>query len=1690
LVGLRELLVWKIMRSVIVVQKSKNLFYNFWERKKKKTKMCHSKCIRLQNGTGLPQIRLCEDVGYPEPSKLALECKLEKELAGGGSEMGNKDTSGGAGDKSDSNTGSLECCLGDINNIQAMKSTDRICKLTLRKNLKELNDIAKEKEFVVQKARDKLSSCQLRIKMLAKQLECVDVEIEKEKEAGNVAALCRLQAMHRRLCTELEKEKDFEWKIALTLKENMLEMWQIETEQGKYEILWEQLRKEEEELEMQYQERAQVRIWKEKLAALQAEENQRSREKKEEEAQKECEERHKKILTDAKKNHEKAVCFLRKSMARIHEKNAKEEAKTQEHMERRIQAVLSLKNSITSNRAKLQTLQVRNKAMAFEAKRQEMKMREAILAEGGNVAKEFFLHKRLLEREKEKQASREQQKSRKIEIVSQILQEKASIHKQKKVQSRTKAMKGGGKLEDSVLRRMKTWQYLEKTCKHAAGAKSQSWCSPSASSSAGERTASVGEISEKIPHDVLCESGEDEKERDKALVEPEFPGLWSQEGDLHKISKEEMDPKQLATRVVKKESFEKKKVEFPTGIFQKRIVSGRECKGCTFYSKPSCIHFKDFDVGQIYKQKIVLINASYSVNFCRLVGISAWLKDFISIHFVPPGKMSAGMSCEAVVTFKPMINETLEGEVMFMAQTGPFSVPLKCTPKRCVLALDKELIDFGSHVVGETISRTITLTNSGALGTRFKVQMSAGDSHSTCGATAKSSPGRMVTRHFSDCVPEKKVSNSPVTSVAEKKEEICLDHSEEMTCCVGQVQQQRTETSPSGGSVEQLGQEVLKSTSDLGTDNARTLVELSPEETPVEITLGKVTEGEIGPFSSVKLQIIFVPALPGDVRAEFVITFDNSDCKPLCFSAIGVSVDVPVWVPSPNVDLKICVYDRLYQDCVVIRSRAKAALRLKIEVCKELSKHMELLPKTGCIQAQSSFSVQLKFLPRHSLPEDAGSYFNKETRVLEVPVTILIVDKAKKVNFTVHAIVTTSDLEMSPAQIDFGYCTIYEAVQANVMLTNKSILPQEFGFVGLPEFVEVQPNDGLGILLPLESLTLDIIFKANEAKEYSFELICKSEINRQFKLSCKAVGVHPPLELSHSLVQFAATALNGVSAATLYVMNSHVSVSHLTHAVPRIGNGEVAPVGPASFEFRVPEDCPVTITPSVGTVLPGQKSSIQVSFRPTLSDQLIREEAAQRLCRAAATGAEIQMVLIPGLSSSDAYMAAQAFLMRNFSGRFDKYMIPCLVASGHMDAKKGSENLSCSPYNTLYLELHCPAVAPSVVVTSENGKNTVNFGDVAVGHRMMKRITIQNICPEKLELGYSVLNPSGPFLLVRPVGMLEAGENKTLIISFCPNQNKQFSEMLDIQMAKTNLTLNITGRGVMPSTVCSVGEELNMGYVIAREKMTSTFKIQNTSTLTLRYSMQLDSLSPTRDKDQQRLPSFLTSSLQRTEFVGTQNYNGLSVFSIFPTEGEIVGGKSQDFIVAFSPDHESLYYSDRLKVVLFGKKIAHVIHLKGAARDHPMFVEGGVPLDVPVESLAVPSPVPSQEALEGELQKPVKSILLILEYIEGESSPVPAVAELKVGAIQTARFASKKNVEFGWDSLALLQQKGFTVDAVKGTVAPGRVKRVGVSWVPPADFRADEPLLVTALLTLKGDVKESYRILFMARVVSAYTSTK
>ncbi len=86
------------------------------------------------------------------------------------------------------------------------------------------------------------------------------------------------------------------------------------------------------------------------------------------------------------------------------------------------------------------------------------------------------------------------------------------------------------------------------------------------------------------------------------------------------------------------------------------------------------------------------------------------------------------------------------------------------------------------------------------------------------------------------------------------------------------------------------------------------------------------------------------------------------------------------------------------------------------------------------------------------------------------------------------------------------------------------------------------------------------------------------------------------------MIHFPATPINDQSIAVFYVENRHLDKNHFKHPVPRIGNGklinlknnihtvysgEFAPVGPTSFQFDIPENAPITISPLVGTVEPG-----------------------------------------------------------------------------------------------------------------------------------------------------------------------------------------------------------------------------------------------------------------------------------------------------------------------------------------------------------------------------------------------------------------------------------------------------------------------------------------------------------------------
>ncbi|KAM6930109.1 cilia- and flagella-associated protein 74-like [Lycodopsis pacificus] len=720
----------------------------------------------------------------------------------------------------------------------------------------------------------------------------------------------------------------------------------------------------------------------------------------------------------------------------------------------------------------------------------------------------------------------------------------------------------------------------------------------------------------------------------------------------------------------------------------------------------------------------------------------------------------------------------------------------------------------------------------------------------------------------------------------------------------------------------------------------------------------------------------------------------------------------------------------------------------------------------------------------------------------------------KPAHFTVHAVVTSSDLQFDRTEVDFGFCSIHRLVKSSVRLTNLSLLPQDFGFLGVPEFIELQPDDGFGTLLPQETLEIDLMFSANKAKEYHFQLSCKSGINRDFPLSCRAVGVCPPLQLSHSLVQFGATAVGDRSTAVLYLTNLQTNHNQSMQPVPPVVKDAVAPVAPRLFSFILPEDSDISITPSAGGLLPGERCLVQVTFRPRLSDQDIKEEALRLLQRAkslrekelernrhaehesskASDGRNSdQLTESPSPADiqprSEQYEEARASLLYAFTQRYRECTVPCFVSDGGPEDDRRAQ-LAWSPVNTLFLKLQCPAVQPPLVLASNKGKNVVDFHQLAVGEQVIKRVTVQNISREALDLRSSVLDVHGPFSLLNALRCIRPGEKHTLVLAFCPSLEKKYCEILEVCSQKMTLEMTLCGEGVVPAVTSShPGGLLDVGYVLEKESTSHVLKLQNSSAVAVGFRVLLASLSPSRpqggaDSVAFLLRTYTDSQVQPT--VGTQNHSGLSVFSVVPAEGSIAPGQSLDVAVTFQPDHPSVNYSDRLTIELMNKSKVCVVDLKGAASSHNMYLFGGDLLSVPIESL-LPPLITSQPHLTAEselMEKPTNPVLVTLRAGYSAGVFTPAVRELQVGCIRSPQ-SIKESGEFHWDNVASLQQLGFSVEPSKGTVEMGHRCTITVTWSPHSGYKPYEVVQTCLPLTLKGNETIVYRVTLMALVSTA-----
>ncbi|KAF7642843.1 hypothetical protein LDENG_00249540 [Lucifuga dentata] len=482
----------------------------------------------------------------------------------------------------------------------------------LRRNLDQLDCFHQQKEHDVVKTREELKLCCQNIEGLLEQRSNVEEEIERQKAADNSAAAFRLRAQHKRLCQELQREEELQARINAKLKQQELELCELEVELGRFSSLRQEVQEEERFFQTLKAQKAATRLQQEQKANQNLQLKMQHLREKQEVVLKREEMQRQKQTEEFLESRKKAAKFLKQTIKRMHQREAEKEQQSRELLQKRTQAVMSLKSNIAAIHESLRVQQSRAKASSQQKEHQQRRLRESLQAAGVNSTKTMYQQKRLEEVQRKQQQREERQKSKRVEIVAKILQEEQLVARRKALPPKATANKAPNlwRASEELL------CYLDDNPPSAVQEGVRNQLREFSDTSSSSSATSDPEDSEEAAY----REGEQQSLPD-SLAEPEFSGLWEQN------YKETLDVKEESDMKLEVPVMATDKLNVPV-----KKVFGKKQKGSPFISKPELILFKDFDVGKTYKKKISLTNISYTTNYCKLLGVSAGLRDFISVR--------------------------------------------------------------------------------------------------------------------------------------------------------------------------------------------------------------------------------------------------------------------------------------------------------------------------------------------------------------------------------------------------------------------------------------------------------------------------------------------------------------------------------------------------------------------------------------------------------------------------------------------------------------------------------------------------------------------------------------------------------------------------------------------------------------------------------------------------------------------------------------------------------------------------------------------------------------------------------------------------------------------------------------------------------------------------------------------------
>jgi hypothetical protein len=697
----------------------------------------------------------------------------------------------------------------------------------------------------------------------------------------------------------------------------------------------------------------------------------------------------------------------------------------------------------------------------------------------------------------------------------------------------------------------------------------------------------------------------DENKKIESIPTPKYPAV--------KLSKFEQDSLERAK--------ERHRDRIEQGTIQ--IAGGKVFKGEAFAATPSTLLYKDFEVGKLYKKVLVLTNVSYTFNSFKLLDLDDEYVDFFTITFDRPGRMSAGMSCSLEIVFKPQLNQDIFTFLRLLTETGPVNIPLQCLIRRCApRILDTEL-DFEEMVIGQRQTLPVKIVNSQALATSFTIEevpheddnkdfnikVLTNDPTETMDPSLynnnnknneESSELKIETGAMLDETVRQLPGAVGFRDSATNEFELWTRIKRILTKILREKKQQQAKPfvcyisssfeDPSSPTKQQQSSDNTINNNNSNEDNS-------------DIHIRKeilVKEGLVPGYDAVQLTVRAAPLLLGILEREFVVKFHQVDESMKSVDEKGILVtkeqfirvkveceELPIYIEDNIIDLKCCLYNRIYRKKLLIHNRGKIAYRLTIKVPQKFSKFIEVGPSVFFVQSKSSQYINIKFTPTVEILEKLA-YFTlpnetfPDAALVTLPIEIQVINQDLPVYFVLKSLITPSTIEISPegSALSFGKVFLGQKTIRKIKLRNISMLPQKIAFVRMKKEVTIQPNDGFAVLLPLEESEFEISFAPLSAIEYKFDLTLMTSWNDTYTIPLHAFGVEPPIVLSNTVIQMRTTAPGQHVVESIFLTNQSSSIQ--------------------CFEIMLPEKkfTWLNISPTCLDLTPGQTARIEIDYCP------------------------------------------------------------------------------------------------------------------------------------------------------------------------------------------------------------------------------------------------------------------------------------------------------------------------------------------------------------------------------------------------------------------------------------------------------------------------------------------------------------